>query len=79
MEVRAIQSIERMVLAGVGVGFVSRMALADTGGLPSGLPCLDGPLTRELAIVRRRDRTPSPASAAFERAFVAASERSPGT
>lgn len=73
MEVRSIQSIEQMVRAGIGVGFVSRFALKD-GSYGGGLTCRDGKVTRELAVVRRRDRTPSPAAAAFERALL-----SPGT
>lgn len=69
MEVRSIQSIEQMVRAGIGVGFVSRFALGE-GAFGGGLTCRDGKVTRELAVVRRRDRTPSPAAAAFERALL---------
>lgn len=49
MELRSIESIRQMVSAGIGVGFVSRFALprAEAGGLP----CKDGRLTRQLAIV----------------------------
>jgi len=76
MEVRAIQSIVQMVRAGIGVGFVSRFALpphsddADTSKAGGGLSCRDGKLRRTLAVVRRRDRTPSPAAAAFERVLL---------
>ncbi|MEQ8769393.1 MAG: LysR substrate-binding domain-containing protein [Phycisphaerales bacterium] len=70
MEVRSIQSIEQMVRAGIGVGFVSRFAL-EGGAFGGGVTCRDGRVTRELAVVRRRDRTPSPAAAAFERALLA--------
>ncbi|MBL8756933.1 MAG: hypothetical protein JNK35_00720, partial [Phycisphaerae bacterium] len=63
MELRSIESIKRMVAAGIGVGFVSRFALAEG----EGLACRDGKLSRRLALVRRRDRVPSPAVAAFER------------
>lgn len=63
MELRSIESIKQMVQAGIGVGFVSRFALPDQ----SGLGCRDGGLTRDLALVRRADRVPSPAVAAFER------------
>jgi DNA-binding transcriptional LysR family regulator len=66
MELRSIESIKRMVAAGIGVGFVSRFAL----GAGEGLVCKQGRLARELAIVRRRDRVPSPAVAAFERGLV---------
>lgn len=66
MELRSIESITRMVAAGIGVGFVSRFALGGTGGLA----CRDGRLTRRLAAVRRRDRVPSAAVAAFEREMV---------
>lgn len=66
MELRSIESIKQMVGAGIGVGFVSGFALRPG----EGLACRDGKLARELAIVRRRDRVPSPAVAAFERALV---------
>jgi DNA-binding transcriptional LysR family regulator len=66
MELRSIESIKRMVGAGIGVGFVSRFALAEG----EGLSCRDERLTRQLAIVRRGDRAPSPAAAEFERALV---------
>lgn len=62
MELRSIESIKSMVNAGIGVGLVSRFAL-DHG---AGLACKDSRLSRRLAIVRRRDRTPSAAAAAFE-------------
>ncbi|MBL9030510.1 MAG: LysR family transcriptional regulator [Phycisphaerae bacterium] len=63
MELRSIESIKQMVRAGIGVGLVSRFAL----GPKEGRPCRDGPIRRTLAIVRRRDRVPSPAVAEFER------------
>jgi len=68
MELLSIESIRRMVEAGIGVAFVSRFALPPGGGLA----CKDGRILRDLAIARRRDRVPSPAAAAFERALVAA-------
>lgn len=67
MELRSIESITRMVAAGIGVGFVSRFAISRTRGLA----CLDGRLSRHLAIVRRRDRVPSAAVAAFETELTA--------
>jgi LysR family cyn operon transcriptional activator len=67
MELRSIESITRMVAAGIGVGFVSRFAVAGGGGLT----CRDGRLTRRLAVVRRRDRVPSAAVGAFEREMLA--------
>ncbi len=66
MELRSIESIKHMVAAGIGVGFVSRVAL----GEGEGLECSDGAIGRRLAIVRRRDRVPSAAVAAFERELV---------
>jgi len=63
MELRSIESIKQMVAAGIGIGFVSRFAIAEG----SGLTCSQRGLARELAIVRRVDRLPSPAAAAFER------------
>lgn len=68
MELRSIQSIQQMVAAGVGVGFVSR--LSDSKKLPSLTPKGE-PLVRELAIVRRSDHTPSTAVAEFERRLLA--------
>lgn len=62
MEVRSTETIERMIEAGIGPGFISRFALQEKRGLR----CRDGRLFRELAVVRRRDRMPSPAAAAFE-------------
>jgi len=73
MELRSIESIKQMVAAGIGVGFVSRFAL-EKG---EGLTCRDGRLTRELAIVRRSDRVPSPAAAELERMLTAALRRRP--
>lgn len=71
MELRSIESIKRMVAAGIGAGFVSRFALAsETANRPAGLRCNDGRLERTLAVIRRRDRMPSPAVAAFERELL---------
>jgi DNA-binding transcriptional LysR family regulator len=69
MELRSIESIKRMVGAGIGVGFVSRFALG--GGGEAGLTCREGRLRRGLAIVRRRDRVPGAAAAVFERELLA--------
>lgn len=66
MELRSIESIKRMVEAGIGVGFVSRFALRSG----EGLACRDGALTRKLAVVRRKDRAPSAAVREFERALM---------
>lgn len=67
MELRSIESIKQMVAAGIGVGFVSRFALKEC----EGLACRDGKLARSLAIIRPRDRAPSPAVAEFERVLLA--------
>lgn len=77
MELRSIESIKSMVAAGIGVGFVSRFALAQGGPFGQGATCRDGRLTRRLAIVRRRDLTPSSAAREFERALIALVGRSP--
>src|SRR5262245_16024100 len=66
MELRSIESIKQMVAAGIGVGFVSRFALAEG----QGLTCREGRLSRRLVIDRRSDRVPSPAAAEFERELV---------
>ena len=71
MEVRSLETIERMVEAGVGVGFVSRLVFGDGNDQTKGLTCSDGRLDRELAVVRRRDRVPSPAARVFERVLLA--------
>ncbi|MEO1584661.1 MAG: LysR family transcriptional regulator [Planctomycetota bacterium] len=68
MEVRSLETIRRMVGAGVGVGFVSRSALGKDS--TRGLTCRDGKLVRDLAVVRRRDRVLSPAAAVFERVLL---------
>ncbi len=66
MELRSIESIKQMVSAGIGVGFVSRFALAEGDGLA----CKDGRLSRRLAIIKRRDRALAPATAAFEKGVL---------
>lgn len=63
MELRSIEGIRRMVAAGVGVGFISSLALPSGAGLR----CKHRPITRQLGLIRRRDHTPSPAAAQFER------------
>jgi DNA-binding transcriptional LysR family regulator len=66
MELRSIDSIKQMVAAGIGIGFVSRFALrAGEGLLPK-----EGKMGRQLAIVKRRDRTLSPAAAACEKLLL---------
>jgi len=93
MELRSIESIQRMVEAGVGVGFVSRLAAEEEGqpntaessttrtghprrGSPERkqlnrvLSCKDARISRRLALVRRNDRQPSHAAAAFESALL---------
>lgn len=72
MELRSIESIQRMVSAGIGVGLVSRFALEDH----QGMSCRDGKVARQLAIVRRRDRVPGLATAEFERELVRVMKRS---
>lgn len=76
MELRSIESIVQMVRAEIGVGFVSKHGLPDGAGLrPVEGEGGGGPLGRELAVVRRRDRVPSHAAAAFERALLASLPR----
>lgn len=75
MELRSIESIKQMVAAGIGVGFVSRFALKDG----EGLACRDGKLSRSMAIIRLRDRAPSPAAAEFERLLLAQHRRRPAS
>ena len=72
MELRSIESIKQMVRAGIGVGFVSRFAL----GMEEGLTCRDSGLSRQMAIVRRRDRDLSPAARAFHDALLRLSRAS---
>lgn len=71
MELRSIECIRQMVGAGIGVGFVSSVAL----GAGKGLSCRDGKVVRRLAVVRRRDRVPSPAVREFERAVLRGARR----
>jgi len=71
MELRSIEGIKSMVAAGIGVGLVSRFALAPGDGLI----CKDGRLTRRMAIVRLRGRAPSPAATLFERELIAGMRR----
>lgn len=74
MELRSIESIRRMVAAGVGVGFVSKFALRPGEGATAER----GALTRDLAIVRRRDRMPSPAASDLERRLLPSVRRDGG-
>jgi DNA-binding transcriptional LysR family regulator len=67
MELRSIATITSMVAAGVGLGFVSR--LADHAG--KGLRCADKTLSRQLALIERRDRSRSIALQAFRAALLA--------
>ncbi|CAN5828236.1 LysR family transcriptional regulator [soil metagenome] len=66
MELRSIESIKRMVAAGIGVGFVSRFALAEG----EGLTCREGKLARRLAIVRPRGEAVAPAAGLVEGRLV---------
>lgn len=66
MELRSIESIKRMVAAGIGVGLVSRFALAEGEGLAGS----EQTLRRHLAVVRRADRPPGAATAQFERSLL---------
>lgn len=85
MELRSIESIKQMVAAGIGVGFVSRFALDEpdhNGKNPGarstdgqGLACREGRLSRELVLIRRRDRMPSSAVAEFERELIVQTRR----
>lgn len=68
MELRSIESIKQMVAAGIGVALVSRFAL----GPGEGQTCRETRLTRRLALIRRKDREPSVAAAAFEKELLAA-------
>lgn len=72
MELRSIETIQQMVRAGIGIGFISKFAL----GQGKGLTCRDGRLVRRLALIRRRDRVPSPALREFEHALR--TRRAPG-
>jgi DNA-binding transcriptional LysR family regulator len=72
MELRSIESIQQMVSAGIGVGFVSRFAV----GEGQGLACRDGRLVRKLAIARRADRVASAAAKEFERQLLASLKKS---
>ncbi len=74
MELRSIESIKQMVAAGIGVGFVSRFAIRES----EGLACREGLLARELAIVTRKDRTPSAAVRAFEKAVMGLAAKGAG-
>jgi DNA-binding transcriptional LysR family regulator len=67
MELRSIASITSMVAAGIGLGFVSR--LADASG--QGLRCGDRPVARQLALIERRDRSRSSALEAFRASLLA--------
>ncbi|MDX2131922.1 MAG: LysR family transcriptional regulator [Planctomycetota bacterium] len=67
VEVRSIEAVKAMVGAGIGIGFVSRLALREG----EGLACRDDRLSRTLALVRRRARALGPAASEFARALRA--------
>lgn len=71
MELRAIASIANMVANGIGLGFVSRFAAE----AKRGLRCADGAITRDLALVERRDRARSPALQEFRDLLLANAPR----
>jgi DNA-binding transcriptional LysR family regulator len=62
MELRSIESIKQMVAQGIGLAFVSQYALT---GQERGVPSARRDVRRELAILRRTDRSMSPAARAF--------------
>jgi len=66
MELRAIASIANMVANGIGLGFVSRFARE----AKRGLRCADGAISRELALVERRDRSRSPTLQKFRQVLL---------
>ncbi len=74
MELRSIDGIRRMVAQGIGIGFVSRYAVDidedESRSTVHALRCKDARIARQLAVVRRRDRMPSPAVEAFERVML---------
>ena len=67
MELRAIASIANMVASGIGLGFISRFAAE----AKHGLRCADAPVTRQIALVERRDRLRTPALAEFRDRLLA--------
>lgn len=67
MELRAIGTITNMVAAGIGLGFVSRLAVPQTHALR----CADRTLERQIAVIERRDRSRTPAIEAFRSAVFA--------
>lgn len=75
MELRSIEGIMQMVKAGIGAGFVSRFALASDAEFGSGAACKEGSLSRQLAIIKRRDRGLSDAAATCERALLEMAKR----
>ncbi len=66
MELRSIESIVQMVRAEIGVGFVSKHGLPPGAGLRP----TTGAIERRLGLIRRADRVPGHAAAAFERALL---------
>jgi DNA-binding transcriptional LysR family regulator len=66
MELRSIATITSMVAAGIGLGFVSH--LADAAG--TGLRASDQALSRQLALIERKDRLRSSALTAFRAALL---------
>jgi DNA-binding transcriptional LysR family regulator len=67
MELRAIGTITNMVAAGIGLGFVSRLAAPHAHYLS----CAERTLERQIAVIARRDRSRTPATEAFREALFA--------
>jgi DNA-binding transcriptional LysR family regulator len=65
MELRAVQSILRMVALGLGLAFVSRLGVEAAGKGVSVIPVTGLKITRQLAVIQKRTRPLSIAAEAF--------------
>jgi len=67
MELDSSELLKRFVAADVGVGFVARSNISDEirAGTLSALSFIDPPISRDLALVHRKDKTLSRAARAF--------------
>ncbi|MCH9688101.1 MAG: LysR family transcriptional regulator [Deltaproteobacteria bacterium] len=70
--VESTEAVKRCVRAGLGLGFISRHAVADDleAGRLEVVPLVGTPVARRFWVVMRRDRTPSSAAAALVATLV---------
>ncbi len=70
MELRSIPAILELAISTRSLAFVSELGLREHGSRVRVLPVRGLRISRELGLIRKRGRPPSPAGQAFEAALV---------